>query len=72
MNRLSKYQRDQRRSSEASDNRPCQRSLGVGSFADAESQRQQGEDDLYRQDGSLLERRGIFAPGREPVKLSKK
>ncbi len=23
--------------------------------------------DLYRQDGSLLERRGIFAPGREPV-----
>ena len=28
--------------------------------------------DLYRQDGSLLERRGIAAPGREPVKLSKK
>jgi outer membrane protein len=28
--------------------------------------------DLYRQDGSLLERRGIVAPGREPVKLSKK
>ena len=28
--------------------------------------------DLYRQDGSLLERRGITAPGREPVKLSKK
>ncbi len=28
--------------------------------------------DLYRQDGSLLERRGISAPGREPVKLSKK
>jgi outer membrane protein TolC len=27
--------------------------------------------DLYRQDGSLLERRGISAPGREPVKLSK-
>jgi len=27
---------------------------------------------LYRQDGSLLERRGISAPGREPVKLSKK
>ena len=26
--------------------------------------------DLYRQDGSLLERRGISAPGREPVKLS--
>ncbi|MBU0988403.1 MAG: TolC family protein [Proteobacteria bacterium] len=28
--------------------------------------------DLYRQDGSLIERRGISAPGREPVKLSKK
>jgi outer membrane protein TolC len=28
--------------------------------------------DLYRQDGSLLERRGIVAPGREPVRLSKK
>jgi outer membrane protein TolC len=28
--------------------------------------------ELYRQDGSLLERRGISAPGREPVKLSKK
>jgi outer membrane protein TolC len=28
--------------------------------------------DLYRQDGSLLERRGIAAPGREPVLLSKK
>ncbi len=28
--------------------------------------------DLYRQDGSLLERHGISAPGREPVKLSKK
>jgi outer membrane protein TolC len=27
--------------------------------------------DLYRQDGSLLERRGISAPGRDPVKLSK-
>ena len=27
--------------------------------------------DLYRQDGSLLERRGISAPGREPVSLSK-
>jgi outer membrane protein TolC len=27
--------------------------------------------DLYRQDGSLLERRGISAPGRQPVKLSK-
>jgi outer membrane protein TolC len=27
--------------------------------------------DLYRQDGSLLERRGISAPGREPVKLLK-
>lgn len=27
--------------------------------------------DLYRQDGSLLERRGISAPGREPVKFSK-
>jgi outer membrane protein TolC len=27
--------------------------------------------DLYRQDGSLLQRRGISAPGREPVKLSK-
>jgi outer membrane protein TolC len=26
--------------------------------------------DLYRQDGSLLARRGITAPGREPVKLS--
>jgi outer membrane protein TolC len=26
--------------------------------------------DLYRQDGSLLERRRISAPGREPVKLS--
>jgi outer membrane protein TolC len=26
--------------------------------------------DLYRQDGSLLERRGISAPGREPVALS--
>jgi outer membrane protein TolC len=26
--------------------------------------------DLYRQDGSLLERRGISAPGREPVRLS--
>jgi outer membrane protein TolC len=25
--------------------------------------------DLYRQDGSLLERRGISAPGREPVAL---
>ena len=28
--------------------------------------------DLYRQDGSLLERRGIAAPGLEPVELSKK
>ena len=28
--------------------------------------------DLYQRDGSLLERRGISAPGREPVKLSKK
>ncbi len=28
--------------------------------------------DLYRQDGSLLERRGIVAPGREPVRLPKK
>ena len=28
--------------------------------------------DLYRQDGSLLERRGIAAPGLEPVALSKK
>ena len=28
--------------------------------------------DLYRQDGSLLERRGISAPGRDPVTLSKK
>ncbi len=28
--------------------------------------------DLYRQDGSLLERRRIAAPGREPVKLPKK
>ena len=28
--------------------------------------------DLYRQDGSLLERRGISAPGREPVELSKR
>jgi outer membrane protein TolC len=28
--------------------------------------------DLYRQDGSLLERRRIAAPGREPVKLSEK
>ncbi|MFC1880108.1 TolC family protein [Thermodesulfobacteriota bacterium] len=28
--------------------------------------------DLYRQDGSLLERHGIAAPGREPVKLSEK
>ena len=28
--------------------------------------------DLYRQDGSLLERRGISAPGRQPVELSKK
>ena len=27
--------------------------------------------ELYRQDGSLLERRGISAPGREPVNLSK-
>jgi outer membrane protein TolC len=27
--------------------------------------------DLYRQDGSLLERRGIAAPGREPVNLSR-
>jgi outer membrane protein TolC len=27
--------------------------------------------ELYRQDGSLLERRGIAAPGREPVKFSK-
>ena len=26
--------------------------------------------DLYRQDGSLLERRGISAPGREPVQIS--
>jgi outer membrane protein TolC len=26
--------------------------------------------DLYRQDGSLLERRGISAPGREPVDLA--
>jgi outer membrane protein TolC len=28
--------------------------------------------DLYRQDGSLLERRGISAPGRDMVELSKK
>ena len=28
--------------------------------------------DLYRQDGSLLERRGISAPGREPVNLAEK
>jgi outer membrane protein TolC len=28
--------------------------------------------DLYRQDGSLLERRGISAPGREPVDLAEK
>jgi outer membrane protein TolC len=28
--------------------------------------------DLYRQDGSLLERRGISVPGRKPVKLSKR
>ena len=28
--------------------------------------------DLYQQDGSLLERRGISAPGRDTVKLSKK
>jgi outer membrane protein TolC len=28
--------------------------------------------DLYRQDGSLLERRRISAPGREPVELAKK
>ncbi|MGA6926925.1 MAG: TolC family protein [Desulfosarcina sp.] len=28
--------------------------------------------DLYRQDGSLLERHGISAPGRTPVRLSKK
>jgi outer membrane protein len=27
--------------------------------------------DLYRQDGSLLERRGISAPGRDPVRLGK-
>jgi len=27
--------------------------------------------DLYRQDGSLLERRGIAAPGRDPVALSR-
>jgi outer membrane protein TolC len=27
--------------------------------------------DLYRQDGSLIERRGIIAPGREPVSLPK-
>ncbi len=27
--------------------------------------------DLYQQDGSLLERRGISAPGREPAKLPK-
>ena len=27
--------------------------------------------DLYRLDGSLLERRGIAAPGREPVQLQK-
>jgi hypothetical protein len=27
--------------------------------------------DLYQKDGSLLERRGISAPGREPVELSK-
>ena len=26
--------------------------------------------ELYRMDGSLLERRGIQAPGREPVDLS--
>jgi len=26
---------------------------------------------LYSQDGSLLERRGIVAPGRETVKISK-
>jgi len=26
---------------------------------------------LYQQDGSLLERRGIVSPGREPVKLIK-
>jgi outer membrane protein TolC len=25
--------------------------------------------ELYRQDGSLLERRGIAAPGQEPVEL---
>jgi len=28
--------------------------------------------DLYRQDGSLLERRGIAAPGREPIKLTQR
>jgi len=28
--------------------------------------------DLYRQDGSLLERHGISAPGRTPVRLPKK
>jgi outer membrane protein len=28
--------------------------------------------DLYRQDGSLLERHGISAPGREPIQLSEK
>jgi outer membrane protein TolC len=27
--------------------------------------------DLYRQDGSLLERRRVAAPGREPVGLSR-
>lgn len=27
--------------------------------------------ELYRQDGSLLERRGITAPGREPIRFSK-
>jgi hypothetical protein len=25
--------------------------------------------EIYRQEGSLLERRGIAGPGREPVKL---
>lgn len=28
--------------------------------------------DLYRQDGSLLERRGVAAPGRMPVDVAKK
>jgi len=38
------YQGDQRRSGQPTDNRPCQRGLGVGSFTDAQRQGQQAQD----------------------------